>query len=225
MRSSERLADPRKCAFRDALPAEVQVCDVKAANGDLRWLRVFSPAETVPAPRGFVLHQRLHQQSQDAIANSSLRAGTAAAFVFGGLRSEGQQPELKFRRAAFSRNSPVLENMDRKIEKRLVEVTLVRRYEVETDPCGRPSRWRGSFTVCSFLFVECLARAGQSEKAQLLLEKLLGYANHLGLYSEQLGANGHHLGNFPQAFTHLALISAATYLDRTLSEKGDGVRR
>jgi GH15 family glucan-1,4-alpha-glucosidase len=65
----------------------------------------------------------------------------------------------------------------------------------------------------------------KSEKAQLLLEKLLGYANHLGLHSEQLGANGQHLGNFPQAFTHLALISAATYLDRTLSEKGDGVRR
>ena len=86
-------------------------------------------------------------------------------------------------------------------------------------------RWRGSFTVCSFLFVECLARAGQSEKAQLLLEKFLGYANHLGLYSEQLGANGHHLGNFPQAFTDLALISAATDLDRTLSEKGDGVWR
>ena len=54
-------------------------------------------------------------------------------------------------------------------------------------------------------------------RAQLLFEKLLGYANHLGLYSEELGGNGRHLGNFPQAFTHLALISAATYLDRALS--------
>ena len=62
-----------------------------------------------------------------------------------------------------------------------------------------------------------LARAGELEKAQLLFEKLLGYANHVGLYSEELGANGRHLGNFPQAFTHLALISAATYLDRALS--------
>jgi GH15 family glucan-1,4-alpha-glucosidase len=58
-----------------------------------------------------------------------------------------------------------------------------------------------------------------------LFEKLLGYANHLGLYSEQLGENGQHLGNFPQAFTHLALISAATYLERTLSGKGEGVWR
>ena len=48
-------------------------------------------------------------------------------------------------------------------------------------------------------------------------EKLLGYANHLGLYSEEIGSNGRHLGNFPQAFTHLTLISAATYLDRALS--------
>ena len=61
------------------------------------------------------------------------------------------------------------------------------------------------------------AIAGELEKAQLLFEKLLGYANHVGLYSEELGANGRHLGNFPQAFTHLALISAATYLDRALS--------
>jgi len=59
----------------------------------------------------------------------------------------------------------------------------------------------------------------------LIFEKLLGYANHLGLYSEQLGANGRHLGNFPQAFTHLALISAATYLDRVLSGTSGSVWR
>ncbi len=69
------------------------------------------------------------------------------------------------------------------------------------------------------------ARAGELEKAQLLFEKLLGYANHLGLYSEQIGPSGQHLGNFPQAFTHLALISTATYLDRVLSGKDDSVWR
>ena len=79
--------------------------------------------------------------------------------------------------------------------------------------------------ACSFWFVECLAREGKFEKAQLLFEKLLGYANHLGLYSEQLGANGQHLGKFPQAFTHLPLISAATYLERTTSGKGERVWR
>lgn len=113
----------------------------------------------------------------------------------------------------------------RAIEKRLIEDTLVRRYEVErTGVDGLPGR-DGSFTACSFWYVECLARAGELEKAQLLFEKLLGYANHLGLYSEELGADGRHLGNFPQAFTHLALISAATYLDRALSGNKDAVWR
>jgi GH15 family glucan-1,4-alpha-glucosidase len=111
------------------------------------------------------------------------------------------------------------------IESRLVEDTLVRRYEAErTHVDGLPGR-EGSFTACSFWYVECLARAGELEKAQLLFEKLLGYANHLGLYSEELGSNGQHLGNFPQAFTHLALISAATYLDRALSGTGEAVWR
>jgi len=113
----------------------------------------------------------------------------------------------------------------RAIERHLIEDTLVRRYEVErTHVDGLPGT-EGSFTACSFWYVECLARAGELEKAQLLFEKLLGYANHLGLYSEELGANGRHLGNFPQAFTHLALISAATYLDRALSGRNDAVWR
>jgi GH15 family glucan-1,4-alpha-glucosidase len=113
----------------------------------------------------------------------------------------------------------------RAIESRLIEDTLVRRYEVErTHVDGLPGE-EGSFTACSFWYVECLARAGELERAQLLFEKLLGYANHLGLYSEELGSNGQHLGNFPQAFTHLALISAATYLDRALSGAGEAVWR
>jgi GH15 family glucan-1,4-alpha-glucosidase len=105
----------------------------------------------------------------------------------------------------------------RVLEARLIEDTLVHRYDAErTHVDGLPGG-EGSFTACSFWYVECLARAGELEKAQLLFEKLLGYANHVGLYSEELGANGQHLGNFPQALTHLALISAATYLDRALS--------
>jgi GH15 family glucan-1,4-alpha-glucosidase len=107
------------------------------------------------------------------------------------------------------------------IETQLIEDTLVRRYRPEDSHVDGLPGSEGSFTACSFWYVECLARAGQLEKAQLLFEKLLGYANHVGLYSEQLGANGRHLGNFPQAFTHLALISAATYLDRSLSGLSD----
>jgi len=112
---------------------------------------------------------------------------------------------------------PMWRSTIKAIEERLVEDTLVRRYEAErTHVDGLPGS-EGSFTACSFWYVECLARGGELEKAQLLFEKLLGYANHLGLYSEELGQSGRHLGNFPQALTHLALISAATYLDRVLS--------
>jgi len=111
------------------------------------------------------------------------------------------------------------------IEARLVEDTLVRRYEPERTHVDGIPGGEGSFTACSFWYVECLARSGELEKAQLLFEKLLGYANHLGLYSEQIGLSGQHLGNFPQAFTHLALISTATYLDRVLSGKDDSVWR
>jgi GH15 family glucan-1,4-alpha-glucosidase len=80
----------------------------------------------------------------------------------------------------------------------------------------------GTFNMCSFWLVEALTRAGRTdrlrlEEARLLFEDLLGYANHLGLYAEQTGATGEALGNFPQAFTHLALISAAFNLDRALS--------
>jgi GH15 family glucan-1,4-alpha-glucosidase len=120
---------------------------------------------------------------------------------------------------------PMWQSTMRAIEGRLVEDTLVYRYEAErTHVDGIPGK-EGSFTACSFWYIECLARAGELEKAQLLFEKLLGYANHLGLYSEELGSNGRHLGNFPQAFTHLALISAATYLDRALSGRPTAVWR
>ena len=120
---------------------------------------------------------------------------------------------------------PMWTSTMRAIEKTLVEDTLVRRYEGERTHIDGLPGGEGSFTPCSFWYVECLARAGNLEKAQLLFEKLLGYANHLGLYSEELGSNGQHLGNFPQAFTHLALISAATYLDRALSGTEDQVWR
>jgi GH15 family glucan-1,4-alpha-glucosidase len=102
------------------------------------------------------------------------------------------------------------------IEEELAVDTLVYRYKTEGEWDGLTGT-EGAFTACSFWFIESLARAGELEKARLLFEKMLGYANHLGLYSEELGRSGQHLGNYPQALTHLALISAATYLDRALS--------
>jgi GH15 family glucan-1,4-alpha-glucosidase len=74
----------------------------------------------------------------------------------------------------------------------------------------------GTFNLCSFWYVEALTRAGRVKEARMIFEKMLTYANHLGLYAEQIGTSGEALGNFPQAFTHLALISAAVNLDRAL---------
>ncbi len=104
------------------------------------------------------------------------------------------------------------------IERELAVDTLVYRYKDVNCLDGLTGE-EGSFTACCFWYIECLARSNQVEKARLLFEKMVGYANHLGLYSEELGRSGEHLGNFPQALTHLALISAATYLDRELSGK------
>ena len=94
---------------------------------------------------------------------------------------------------------------------------LVRRYDVAASAAvDALDGEEGSFTVCSFWYVECLARAGRTDRARLLFDKLLSYANHLGLYAEELGPSGDHRGNFPQALTHLALISAATALTRAI---------
>ena len=105
-----------------------------------------------------------------------------------------------------------------RIEACLSEDGLVFRYRQGNDGLEGEE---GNFTACSFWFVECLARSHQTEKAQLLFEKVLGYANHLGLYSEQLGSGVEHRGNMPQALTHLALISAASSLDRALDGTKD----
>ena len=97
------------------------------------------------------------------------------------------------------------------MERELVTDSLVYRY----DPAASPDGLRGSegtFSLCTFAYVDSLARAGQLEKARNTFEKMLTYANHLGLYSEEIALTGEQIGNFPQAFTHLSLIDAALSL-------------
>lgn len=104
----------------------------------------------------------------------------------------------------------------RVINKSLAEDALVYRYHVlKGAEDGLPGR-EGTFTMCSFWNVECIARTGDLKQARFLFEKALTYANHVGLFSEQIGLEGDQLGNFPQAFTHLGLISAACFLDENL---------
>ena len=102
------------------------------------------------------------------------------------------------------------------VRRELASDSLVLRYEVGKAARDGLPGCEGSFSACSFWLVEAMARAGQLEEAQLLFEKLLSYANHLGLFSEEIGAQGELLGNFPQALTHLGLISAAYAIDRSL---------
>jgi GH15 family glucan-1,4-alpha-glucosidase len=97
----------------------------------------------------------------------------------------------------------------------LVSDSLVYRYDPQASPDGVPGE-EGTFSACSFWYVEALTRAGRLEEARLAFEKMLTYANHVGLYAEQISRTGDQQGNFPQALTHLALISAAFNLDRAL---------
>jgi GH15 family glucan-1,4-alpha-glucosidase len=99
---------------------------------------------------------------------------------------------------------------------KLMDDSLVHRYSNDAGFDGLQGG-EGTFNMCSFWYVECVARTGDLKKARFYFEKMLSYANHLGLYAEETGSSGEQLGNFPQAFTHLSLISAAFYLDRALS--------
>jgi len=108
----------------------------------------------------------------------------------------------------------------RAIEQRLQEDSLIYRYDIEGPETDGLRGTEGTFSICSFWYIECLSRSGDVQKARFYFEKMLGYANHLGLYAEEIGPKGEHLGNFPQALTHLALISAAYDLDRRLNGAG-----
>jgi pentatricopeptide repeat protein len=97
----------------------------------------------------------------------------------------------------------------------LVSDSLVYRYDPKASPDGLQGE-EGTFSLCTFFYVDALARSGRLEDARLVFEKMLTYANHVGLFAEEIGLTGEQLGNFPQAFTHLALINAAVNLDYQL---------
>jgi GH15 family glucan-1,4-alpha-glucosidase len=101
----------------------------------------------------------------------------------------------------------------------LVTDSLVYRYDPEASPDGLRGS-EGTFSLCTFSYVDALARAGRLDRARLIFEKMLTYGNHLGLYSEEIALTGEQIGNFPQAFTHLALIDAAITLDAQLDGAG-----
>jgi GH15 family glucan-1,4-alpha-glucosidase len=128
-------------------------------------------------------------------------------------------PRVKFAGPTDPRFLSTLE----KISRELVSDSLVNRYAI-TGHDGIADG-EGTFSLCSFWYVEALTRAGRAHEARGVFEKMLTYSNHLGLFAEQIGHSGEALGNFPQAFTHLALISAAVNLNKALDRRPGGQKR
>ncbi|MEU7790294.1 glycoside hydrolase family 15 protein [Amycolatopsis sp. NPDC049159] len=156
---------------------------------------------------------------RDSIYDQILNRGwhrTRHAFVQHYTGDELDAALLRMPRSGFlpSRDPLWLSTLDA-IETDLVTDSLVYRYDPAASPDGLAGD-EGTFSLCSFAYVDALARAGRLEDARSAFEKMLTYANHVGLYAEEIAPTGEQLGNFPQAFTHLALIDAAVTLDAAL---------
>ena len=115
-------------------------------------------------------------------------------------------------------DDPMWQSTLRAMDRELVSDSLVYRYNPQASPDGLPGA-EGTFTMCTFWYVEALARSGRLDDAQLTFEKMLTYSSDLGLYSEEIAPSGEQVGNFPQAFSHLSLISTAAVLDRLLDAR------
>ena len=114
-------------------------------------------------------------------------------------------------------NDPRMISTIERIQKELTSDSHVYRYDPKYAADDGLGTYEGTFSACSFWLAESLARAGRIPQARLILEKMLSYANHVGLYAEEIGLTGEALGNFPQAFTHLSLISTCYNMDRALN--------
>ncbi|MGW3893382.1 glycoside hydrolase family 15 protein [Micromonospora chokoriensis] len=126
-------------------------------------------------------------------------------------------PGLNF----ISRTDPMWESTLRAMDVDLVSDSLVYRYDPKASPDGLAGT-EGTFNMCTFWYVQALALAlaGRLDDARLTFEKMLTYSTPLGLYSEEIAPTGEQIGNFPQAFSHLSLISTASHLDELLNDQG-----
>ena len=183
-----------------AFDRAIRLAEKRSLPGPLDWM--YAARDAIADD----IHQNFWSESRKAFVQSEGSEALDAAVLL--------MPMMRF----ISPRDPRWLSTLAAIEQYLTVDTMVYRYQTDPKLDGMKGQ-EGAFTACSFWFIECLARSGQLEKARLLFEKMLGYANHVGLYSEELGQSGRALGNFPQALTHLALISAGTYLDRALSGK------
>ncbi|WNO70606.1 glycoside hydrolase family 15 protein [Streptomyces sp. AM8-1-1] len=187
-----------------ALERMVRMARQRGLPGDLvRWMRVRDEIYDQIMARGWNPEERTFVQRLSDDDGHPKTIMDASLLLM---------PMVKF----LSPTDPRFRSTVEAIERRLVVDSLVFRYNPEEAPDGLDGS-EGTFSICSFWWVEALVRMGEVERARLALEKMFTYANHVGLYAEQIGLTGEHLGNFPQAFTHLALISSAINLDHRMS--------
>jgi GH15 family glucan-1,4-alpha-glucosidase len=154
---------------------------------------------------------RIYQQLVDKCWNPTLQAYVQHAGSETLDASVLLMPTVRFA----SPTDPMWQSTLRAIDNELVSDSLVYRYDPAASPDGLPGE-EGTFSICTFWYVDALARSGRLEDARQTLAKMFTYANQLGLYSEEIGPTGEQLGNFPQAFSHLSLINAAINLDYQL---------
>jgi GH15 family glucan-1,4-alpha-glucosidase len=204
------------------------IWEVRGGRRDFVYSRLmcwvaFERAMRMQSQRGLPGDTPRWRQQRDAIYEEIMDKGWSAerqSFVqyYGGDVLDASNLLMPLVKFIGPRDPRMLSTLDA-IQEELVSDSLVYRYHPEhAADDGLGGSEEGSFSLCSFWLVECLTRAGRLEEARLVFEKMLTYANVLGLYAEQVGDTGQALGNYPQAFTHLGLISAAWDLNKALGE-------
>jgi GH15 family glucan-1,4-alpha-glucosidase len=189
----------------------------------MSWV-AFDRGIRLSAKRGWPASTEAWASARDAVFRQIMEKGWSAdrqAFV---QHYDTQVLDASLLRMAalgfISPTDPMWQSTLDAMDEELVTDSLVYRYDPEASPDGLRGS-EGTFSLCTFTYVEALAEAGRLDKARITFEKMLTYANHLGLYSEEIALNGDQIGNFPQAFTHLALINAAIRLDGELSRRAE----
>jgi GH15 family glucan-1,4-alpha-glucosidase len=204
------------------------IWEVRGGRRDFVYSRLmcwvaFERAMRIQSQRGLPGDTRAWRLQRDAIYEEIMAKGWSTerrAFVqyYGGDVLDASNLLMPLVKFIGPKDPRMLATLDA-IQDELVSDSLVYRYHpTRAADDGLGGSEEGSFSLCSFWLVECLTRAGRLEEARLVFEKMLTYANELGLYAEQVGDTGEALGNYPQAFTHLGLISAAWDLNRALGE-------
>ncbi|MGA4726407.1 glycoside hydrolase family 15 protein [Micromonospora taraxaci] len=184
-----------------ALDRAVRIAQRRGRPGDiLRWTAARDAIYEQVMTRGFDQRRGAFvQHYRSGILDASLLA----------------MPGLNF----ISPTDPMWESTLRAMDVDLVSDSLVYRYDPKASPDGLAGT-EGTFNMCTFWYVQALALAGRLDDARLTFEKMLTYSTPLGLYSEEIAPTGEQIGNFPQAFSHLSLISTASHLDELLNDQG-----